>query len=279
MYRDLTLFLEEKEPAETGAPQALALAKAMNARITGVALGPVPFYQEYFIGAVMYDGYQQELSRMKTMAQERAASFTALAEKTGADSEVRTLVADVDLLPMDAAVQGRYADVNIISCRSCFADTRLWDRLVQSLLFNTGRPLLVMPRHAKPSAPPRTIAIAWNASAQANRAVHDAMPLIAAAQTVHVIMIDPQSSEEGHGDEPGTDIARHLARWNSNVVVSSLPDSGKPIGGLMQQAAVDRSADLLVMGAYGHSRVWEILLGGATQEVLEDSQLPTLLAH
>jgi nucleotide-binding universal stress UspA family protein len=105
------------------------------------------------------------------------------------------------------------------------------------------------------------------------------MPLLSAASSVTVMTIDPQQSREEHGDVPGADIALHLARHGVAAQVESTVSGGIGVGDALLSRASDLGADLLIMGAYGHSRGRELILGGATRTVLESMTLPVLMAH
>ena len=121
--------------------------------------------------------------------------------------------------------------------------------------------------------------VAWNASRAATRAINDAMPLLAGAETVTVLCVDPDEDSRAHGEVPGMDIAAHLARHGVKASVESTVSGGIGVGNALLSRASDIGADLLVMGAYGHTRVRELLLGGATRTILKSMTLPVLMAH
>lgn len=275
MFKDIQVFIDSKGAEDPALAAAISLAAG---HLTVNALGAVPFYEEYFLGAMMHEAYQDQHKATIAAAEARAEAAGALARRECSSVESAALVADIDLLPMDVAVHGRYTDLNVISARSNFSDPRLWDRLVTTLVFDTGRPVLVAP--AKVTLPPKRVAVGWNASAQAVRAVHDALPLLAGAEQVDVVLVDPEPTEQGHGPEPGADIARHLARLGlPNIMVQRVASGGQSVAQTLLRTAVDQAADMIVMGAYGHSRVWEVILGGATKDMLADPKIPIFLAH
>jgi nucleotide-binding universal stress UspA family protein len=128
-----------------------------------------------------------------------------------------------------------------------------------------GRPILITPYIGGFIDTGRRVLIGWDASREATRAVNDAMPLLAAASSVTVLSIDPKQSPETHGEIPGADITLHLARHGVSAEVQSTVSAGIGVGNTLLSKASDLSADLLVMGSYGHSRTRELLLGGATR--------------
>jgi nucleotide-binding universal stress UspA family protein len=142
-----------------------------------------------------------------------------------------------------------------------------------------GRPVLAIPYAGRFEAVGRRVLIGWDASREATRAVADAMPLLAAAETVSVLSIDPREGPSAHGPVPGADISPHLARHGVNATVERTVSAGVPAGDLLLSRAADLGADLLVVGAYGHSRARELLLGGVTRTLLQSMTLPVLMSH
>lgn len=277
MLKDIVVLVGDNGAEEPALKLGLDLAAARGAYLNVVVCGGVPLYQEYLLGTVIYEAYQSEVERQTRKAKAAAEAIEAAMGKAGVSGEVRTLVVDVDILPMDAVVHSRYADMVLVSARAAYTDGRFWDRLVQTVLFHAGRPILIVPEGAK--LPLAKVAIAWNASREAIRAVHDGMGLITQATDVNVVLVDPTPSDDGHGAEPGADLAAHLARHVDTVNVHRIPSAGRALGQALQQFAVDIGCDVMVMGAYGHSRMWEMLLGGATRDVLTDTRLPLLISH
>jgi nucleotide-binding universal stress UspA family protein len=139
--------------------------------------------------------------------------------------------------------------------------------------------VLVVPYAGRFGECGRRVLVAWNASRAATRAVNDAMPLLARAETVTVLCIDPAADGRAHGETPGMDIAVHLARHAVKARVETTVSGGIGVGNALLSRVSDIGADLLVMGAYGHARVRELLLGGATRTILESMTLPVLMSH
>lgn len=279
MLKDLVVFVGERGIDEPAFKQALALAQANGAHLVSVVGVAVPLYQEYLLGAVIYEAYQAEVDRQTKIANEICEKIKEKVKAAGVDGETRALVVDVDILPIDGVVHARYADLVVMSGRSGQADARLWERLVNGVLFGAGRPILIVPEGVLPRSAFDKVVIGWNASREATRAVHDGMSLIRRAHQVDIVVVDPSSSDSGHGQEPGADLAAHLVRHGGKVNVHRIPSGGKGAGTALQQFALDAQADVLVMGAYGHSRVWETLLGGATRDIFADTKMPVLISH
>ncbi len=121
--------------------------------------------------------------------------------------------------------------------------------------------------------------VAWDASREAARAVSDALPILERASSVAVVSVNPRSRDFGHGDVPGADIALHLARHGVKVDVQRIETRDLDVGNALLSHVASESADLLVMGGYGHSRLREMVLGGATRTILGEMTVPVLMSH
>ena len=119
--------------------------------------------------------------------------------------------------------------------------------------------------------------VAWNASREATRALTDSIPLLREAETVHVIAFDPAAAP--HGEVPGADIGLYLARHGIKVTVSQQTAPDVDVGNQLLSRAADLNADLIVMGAWGHSRLHELVMGGVTQTILRSMTVPVLMSH
>jgi nucleotide-binding universal stress UspA family protein len=150
--------------------------------------------------------------------------------------------------------------------------------LPESVALATGRPALVVP-HIGAKPPGKVVLLCWNASREAARAASDAMPLLTAADQVIVLAINPTTSAKGHGAEPGTDAAAWLARHGVKVTVQRDVAMDADVGGVILSRAADHDVDLIVMGIYGHSRIREMVLGGASRTLLGSMTVPVFMSH
>jgi nucleotide-binding universal stress UspA family protein len=142
-----------------------------------------------------------------------------------------------------------------------------------------GRPVLVVPYVGELKDVAQNVMVCWSATREAARAVTDALPLLQRAQKVTVLSANPRGSAQGHGESPGSDIALYLARHGVRAEASRTAAQDVDVGNLILSCAFDAGAGLIVMGAYGHSRVREIVLGGTTRTVLSSMTGPVLLSH
>ena len=152
--------------------------------------------------------------------------------------------------------------------------------VMNGALFESGRPILLLPEGRRPASPrSQKVMIAWDASVEASKAVRDAIGLMKAAEAVHAVLIDPVPSFEGHGPEPGADLATYLGRHGIEATVHRLPREGKETGEVLRRTAADLGADLIVMGGFGHSRLRQRIFGGTTTAMLKNAAIPVLMAH
>jgi nucleotide-binding universal stress UspA family protein len=214
----------------------------------------------------------------RKMAQERADEIEALLAKSGQSGGVTPHVAGHVHLADLAANAGRYADL-VLMPQSGDPD-RAMDHAVQTgALFESGTPMLLWAKDQTPTMTPGTVVLAWRATPECAHAVRAALPMLEKAKDVHAVLIDPVPSARGHGPEPGMNLAAYLAHHGVRVEVNAVPSEGRTVAHILEQEVKERAADLLVMGAYGHSRLRERLFGGTTQDMLSNPPCPILLAH
>ena len=221
---------------------------------------------------------QEAIDAFNTRTDEAIAAaknlFETATSAAGRGDQSEWRVADGDLASA-LALQGRYADLIVVGQYDEERPYGVEADLADNVVMESGRPVLVVPYIRTNREPGRRVLVAWNASREAARAVADAMPVLRSAETVVVMATNPNNM----GDEPGADIAHHLARHGVNVEASHTISDGLDIGDVLLNSITDLSADMLVMGAYGHSRFRETVLGGATRHVLKHMTVPTFMAH
>lgn len=146
------------------------------------------------------------------------------------------------------------------------------------MLIATGVPFLIVPNISHGNQVARTILLAWNASKEARRAITDALPLLKAVDSVAVVIVDAHENAL-HGEEPGADVALHLSRHGVRVRVEQRQSNGLSVADVIRNIAMEKSYDLIVLGAYSHAKSMELIFGGVTRSLLRDLALPTLIAH
>ena len=123
------------------------------------------------------------------------------------------------------------------------------------------------------------IIVAWNASKEARRATTDALPLLSTAKSVKILIVDAAGNTDRHGEEPGANVARHLARHGAKVEVEQISSNGASVAQIVLSTAAGDKADLIIMGAHSHSRSRQLLFGSVTRAILKDATVPVLLSR
>ena len=176
-------------------------------------------------------------------------------------------------IPYAATAMAQLRDMSIVQLLPNAAGQR---RLAEALIFGSGRPVLVVPDAPDPSWTPKNIAVCWDGSRAATRAIHDAMDMLVRAKTVTLLTaLDDKKVEDG----VVAGLVSYLGRHGIEARHSDVHSSGIPIGRALQTSALEYGAGVLVMGAFGHSRIREFVLGGATKSVLDETMLPLFLSH
>lgn len=149
---------------------------------------------------------------------------------------------------------------------------------VESFLLESGRPVLLIPYIFKEPKPIRRVLVAWNGSKEAARATFDALPFLKAADAVEIFSVDPVENGE-KAPLTGADIATTLSRHGVNITLTTAESAHKPASQVIENRLSDSSIDLLVMGAYTHSRLWQAIFGGTTKTLLQSMTALTLLSR
>ncbi|HLT00597.1 MAG TPA: universal stress protein [Geminicoccaceae bacterium] len=277
-FKDLLVHVDETKACAARVRAAIDLAIAHEAHLTAVYVvtdsSPTTFVQGYMP--------PEMLEMMQREARERADAalgrFAEEARRNHISFETR-----VDRVPYPAIAQAlathaRYADVAILG-QADPDDGGMPPSLPEEVTLASGRPSLVIPYIGPAATLGQRVTVAWDAGREAARAVNDALPLLKRAEVVGVVTVNPQERPFGHGEQPGADIALHLARHGIKVEVQRVESRDIDVPNAILSHIADQGSDLLVMGAYGHSRLRELVLGGVTRTILSDMTVPVFMAH
>jgi len=256
---------------------AAELAQAHGAHLVGFHARP-PFETPVFFdgGFPMDDFFKSYEASVKADMSTASAAFEKATKGRHLSTEWRV----VDGFPdSELAVQARYADLLVLGQTDPESALPTPTDLPEAVALSSGRPVLVVPHIGVTQAPGKTVLLCWNASRESARAATDALPFLKAAAKVIVLVIDAKSSPTGHGAEPGADAATWLARHGVKVTVQRDVAADSDVGATILSRAADLNADMIVMGLYGHSRVREMVLGGASRTLLGSMTVPVFMAH
>ncbi|WEZ84900.1 universal stress protein [Rhizobium sp. 32-5/1] len=257
--------------------EAVELCREIDAHLSVVVVllaPPPPMGDAGIIATVWLEQSQAEQERLKAYV----IKVNDLLLQTGISYSVEAKFAAIASAGDDLGEQARYSDLTIIGSGLRF-DPDLKSRAIDGCLFNSARPILLPSSKRPMSLRPKTVMIAWDSSLEATRAVGASLDIIAQAETVRVVLVDPQADRRQNGEEPGADVGRYLAQHSASVIIDQLPSMGRPIAEVLQQHATDITADMIVMGAYGHSRIRERIFGGVTLSMIDDANVPVFMVH
>lgn len=279
MLKDILVPITGALGDDNALQAALALAESKGAHLAVLVTVRLPTPPPIEWGFYPTELYTGALDHARAEGKRAADRLRAETAKAAAVVDVRLVEAAALSVERVAALHARHADLTVMTGPAARAPMHALDSWFAELLRDTGRPLLVIPPEYKACAAFQHAVIAWKPTREASRAVHDALPLLRMANTIDVVMIDPNVSDGAHGAQPGADIAAHLARHGLKVQVVSLPDHGRTEADAILQYAGQSGAGLLVAGGYGHSRFREQLLGGVTRALWMRATLPVLFSH
>jgi nucleotide-binding universal stress UspA family protein len=278
MFKDLFVATTGQGDDAAAVATACRLAGTDGGHVAVLVQVPVPIPDGGVMGVFPADAFLALHETLHRQAVAECERWRGQLQRAGAAGEVRLAEDMLSSLPQTAALQARYCDLAVVGLGGRGTLPLDVHDQVARILSASGRPLLVVPQGCRPTSYPR-IAIGWQPSANAARAVHDALPLLLRASVIDVLCVDPRRGSGAHGAEPGADIARHLARHGLAVTVHVEDGGGDEPGAVLLRRARELGADLLVAGGYGHSRLHEWALGGTTRHLLMHATLPVLLAH
>jgi nucleotide-binding universal stress UspA family protein len=277
MIRDVMVHLDGSPEDEVRLDHGQSLASAARSYLIGMFTNPIP---DLAI-AMPVDGGGAAMVQVLTEMEERArkegdAVAQRLAERL-AGLQVPAELRRVDAAPASLAgkvtQEARCADLFLATRPYGNTGTPEWANLVEDVLFGSGRALLVIPPGHRPE-PIGTALIAWNGSREAARALREGMDIVARATRVIVLIVDPERDTK-----PWAEVERHLSHHGVNAQIVPAESGGRPIAQVILDGARAVSADLVVMGGYGHTRLRERVFGGATMDMLTRSEMPILMAH
>lgn len=280
-FRDFLLALTTypNPTSQASVADAVAVAAAFDARLAAIACDVRMKIPRSVFGNALLDvgalaAAEEEKSAER--ASSLLAAFDAEARRQGITSEAIREKCFTGEVPGLLVEYARLRDMTILPVRQG-DDYDQW--YAESILFGSGRPALVLPHEWKRRTPVRleTAVIAWDFSRCAARAVADALPALQKARNVHVVTVANEKDIDTR--RSASEIAKHLAHHGVVVTVDEVDAAGRDIGTTLTAFCASRDADLLVMGAYGHSRLRDFVLGGATRSLLSNPSLPVLMSH
>lgn len=287
-YKTILLHLDKKSTATRRIRIAANLAIAENASLVGIAMTGISTQggQKGYIDALGFQPAQLDdknsalASHLKSF-HDRAVRFVEefnaeVKSMNVPNYEGRIVNGDPS---QGISLLGRLADLIVIGRTNLKEKAPIVPPdFPEYVMMNSGRPVLIVPQEYDKDVVGKRVMICWNASRESIRAVADALPILKRADLVQIVMYNIDNEPDVNAELAGSDIALYLSRHGINVEVLP-PQKSKRIGKALLELAKRESADLLVMGGYGHTKFREFLLGGVTRTVLAESGIPVLMSH
>lgn len=277
-YKTILAVFDTPANTRQVADFSLLMAERFSAHLIGIhaeTLAAVPLIAPMEIPDPAAVQVLQDVAQKETT--DIAALFGAAAAREGVSTEWRSFTSTAGYAASSVMEAARSCDLIIASQSDpTHADHRAD---LETLLFESGRPMLLIPH--KKQAPPSIdrVLVAWNGSREAARATFDALPFLKKASAVEVLVIDPAERPGQDARLAGSEIAEALSRHGVTVTLTSQDGGGVPTAQTIENRLSDSSIDLLVMGGYGHARWWEMLFGGVTRNILDSMTALTLLSR
>ncbi|HMK40695.1 MAG TPA: universal stress protein [Methyloceanibacter sp.] len=272
---DIVVYVDSAEATEARVDFAVALAKDHDAHLRGIAFAPTALLPLYGADVGLAD-MSEVLEGVKAQGEAALEAFKARAEAAGVSVEGRLMQGMSEEFPRDFACAARHVDLAIIG-QPRNGDPLLGQyALVERCLFASGRPVIIVPAVTEKVIVTGTVVAAWDGSAEAARAFNDALTFLKRPSRV-VLLVG--TAEKG-GEQPEVDdMVAHLKRRGVAGEVVRFSTGEGDIGKTILAKAKELHADMIVMGAFHHSRWREFILGGVTLTMLEEATIPLLMAH
>lgn len=277
-YKTVLTIVTEVSQTQGQIDSAVAVARAEDAHLEVLCLGVDRTQTGYYYAGATAFVQQEVLDRAQDEARETEKAVHERLAREDVRWSTEAVVAQIGAIATVVGLRARFADIVVMSHPYGSDRGQEIEAAVEAALFEGQAPVLIVPDGQRVNLTPRRVVVAWNQSDEAMNAIREALPLLQRAQVVDITVIDPPA----HGPErsdPGGQLSQWLARHGVKVEVSVLAKTLPRISDVINRHVRDSSAQMVIMGAYGHSRFREAILGGATRNMLEQAEVPILMAH
>ena len=276
MVKDIVVNLSVREDGGNVGDYAVSIADALSAHIAGIAFLFDPIVPISGTGYIPAEIIETQIADNQDAAKAAIDRFNAATARTGVSAETVTLSASAAGAGDQFARIARRFDLAIVPQAEPKGGT-VEELIAETTLFESGRPMILVPYIQRAPLKLDRVMVCWDGSRQAARAINDAMPLLAKAGRVEVVIV---ANEPGKQDEiEGADIGKHLARHGLKIDVKRITGGHIDVAAALLSHAADNGTDFMVMGGYGHSRLRQFILGGVTRSILQSMTAPVLMAH
>lgn len=278
-YKTILVSLNEVGRLSELVAAAVTLARETGAHVSGLYV--VPAVQVY--PSVGFEAAPQVFEGNRSYFKDNGSrvkqAFEEAMRRENLSHDFHQVDARTPVIADEVVAAGRVADLVVLSATNPEEITGVERDFVEQSVMALGRPVIVLPYKGKAAVSLSEVIVGWDGGREAARAAFDALPLLKKAGKVRVVRVDPQKDPSLRGSVAGADMAEALARHGVRAEAQGYPTDGQDEGQALMRCAEDCGAGLIVMGAYGHSRLAEFIFGGATRFVLNRLVCPVLMSH
>jgi nucleotide-binding universal stress UspA family protein len=274
--KNIVVNLSPERGSASAADYAISFAAAFESQLFGVAFAYVPMLGRSVVHTTAARLVEEQAEASTRAAQAAAERFDAAARRAGVSAASHVFTATLPGAPDVFGPLARRFDISVVGQPEP-NKIAPEDLIIEAALFGSGRPVIVVPYIHKHPLKLERVLVCWDGSREAARALGDAMPLLRRAGAIDVVVV---TTERVKSDEiAGADVAQMLAHHGLKVELQRIGAPGSDVAVLILNQAADTAVDLIVMGAYGHSRLREFVLGGTTRAMLTSMTAPVLMSH
>ena len=277
MIKDIIVNLEHKIARDPARDFAVTVAETFDAHIAGVAFAYAPDFPGHVMLEIPSDIVVQMIAEGEKTALAAIERFEAAARRSMVSAEHRLLKTIGASAPSILATLARRFDLSVfMQSEPNGVDN---DDMIETSLFESGRPLIVVPYIQKDGLRLDHVVCCWDGSRAAARAINDGLPLLLKATTVDLLIVLNEKTNSADNVIRGAEIAKHLARHDVKVQISTIRAADIDVTNAILSYVADTSATLIVMGGYGHAKLREVILGGVTRDMLKSMTVPVFMSH
>jgi nucleotide-binding universal stress UspA family protein len=274
MIRDILLKIESDTSHDPAFDYAVTVAEVFDAHLACIAFGDLVNMPAFMMPGLPSEALAEILAASEKSARAAVERFEVAAQRSHISTE-HHLVTQGSLSPGEAfATMARRFDLSVLQQSGAKGANN--DLLIEAALFGSGRPVMIVPYIQKAGLKLGHVLCCWDGGAAAARAINDALPFLRKTETVEILVVD---NERGKYQTHAAEIARHLEHHGIKAEVKTISGTHIDAADAILSHAADCSADMIVMGGYGHSRLRELVLGGATRSILSTMTVPVFMSH
>jgi nucleotide-binding universal stress UspA family protein len=277
MIKDIIVNLEHKIARDPARDFAVAIAETFDAHIAGVAFAYAPDFPGYVMLEIPSDIVAQMIAEGEKTASAAIERFEAAARSSQLSAEHRLLKTIGGSAPSILATLARRFDLSVFMQSE--PDGVDNNDMIETSLFQSGRPLIVVPHIQKDGLRLDHVVCCWDGSRAAARAINDGLPLLVKATTVDLLIVVNEKTNTAPNIIRGAEMAKHLARHDVKVQIETVPAADIDVTNAILSYVAHNSATLIVMGGYGHAKLREVVLGGVTRDMLKSITVPVFMSH